>query len=545
MKKEGMTMKPIPQLDFGFRDAENYRRKENKELLNKLFVRTQELDKLCEPNVFFLIGEKGTGKTAYAVFLSNMEYHDNVASNRFIRETEYQRFVALREQKHLTLTDYTHIWKVIIYLLLAQQIREKSGFNQIFGFQRFVELGKAIDEYYNSAFAPEIIQAMQFAEEANVTAEIIAKYLKAGGYEKSVVSFSESNFQINLMYIERQFEDAFRALKLPKNHILFIDGIDIRPQNIDYEVYIDCIKGLANAVWAINNDIFANIKDSKGRLRTVLLVRPDIFNILDLQNQNSKIRDNAVILNWLTTYTEYRHSPLFLMTDRLLGYQQETSIPEGAAWDYYFPYDAVNVMSYQRSPSSFISILRFSLYRPRNVITILSIHKENFIEQGRNPNDVFKWTDFTDPAFTRKYSDYLLGEVKDHISFYYDQKDYESFLKFFQFLNGKNEFNYETFCEAFKQFIKFLKRNKLTIPTFCDTPDNFLQFLYDLNILSYIVYTQDRPFFGWCNRERSLSNIAPKVRTHVFYKIHYGLMKSLDLGKKFFVDTDYSWSDDE
>lgn len=52
-------MKSIADLDLGFRDAENYRRRENKQLLNDLFVRTPELDALCGGGKYFLVGEKG------------------------------------------------------------------------------------------------------------------------------------------------------------------------------------------------------------------------------------------------------------------------------------------------------------------------------------------------------------------------------------------------------------------------------------------------------------------------------------------------------
>ena len=163
----------------------------------------------------------------------------------------------------------------------------------------------------------------------------------------------------------------------------------------------------------------------------MLLIRPDIFNSLSLQNMNSKVRDNSVILNWITTYPDHRHSPLFLLADRLFNFQQEKDYPPGTAWNYYFPYDAKNVTSKVESPSSFIQFLRYCLYSPRNILAILSIQKENFIEQGRNSNDVFRLDDFIDPSFTRKYSDYILGEVKDKISFYYNQSDYESLLSSF------------------------------------------------------------------------------------------------------------------
>ena len=267
--------------------------------------------------------------------------------------------------------------------MLAQQIRDKD--KSLLGqFKIFNDLSKAIDEFYNYAFSPEIVNAIQFAEEASVSAKLLASIAKIGAKGKTSTSYSESNFQLNLLYIQRQFEQAFRTLKLKNDFLLFIDGVDVRPASIDYDIYIDCIKGLANAVWTVNNDFFSTIKDSPGRLKVILLMRPDIFNVLGLHNQNSKIRDNAVILNWLTTYPEYRNSPLFQMADRLLAAQQEDDIQLGKAWDYYFPYDTSKLFSKLPSPTSFISFLRYSLYRPRNVLAILSIQKELFIEQRRS-----------------------------------------------------------------------------------------------------------------------------------------------------------------
>jgi len=70
-------MKPIKSLDFGFADAQNYKKRENKEQFNKVFIKNDYLESLCDSNVSFLIGEKGTGKTAYAVFMANSSYKNN------------------------------------------------------------------------------------------------------------------------------------------------------------------------------------------------------------------------------------------------------------------------------------------------------------------------------------------------------------------------------------------------------------------------------------------------------------------------------------
>lgn len=527
-------MKRIFDLEFGFSDAENYRRRENKELLNKVFIRNQHLDRLCEHAISFLVGEKGTGKTAYAVFLSNNNYKDTLASIRYIRETEYQKFISLKQEKHLSLSDYASIWKVIIYLLMSQQVREREG--GLAFLKRFTKMGavqRAIDEYYSSAFSPEIVQALQFVQESKMAAELLAKHAKVGGEDKEVLTFSESRFQTNLFYIQRQFESALRDARLENNHVLFIDGIDIRPASIPYAEYLECIKGLANAVWEVNNDFFPTIKGGGGRMRAVLLIRPDIFESLGLQNQNTKIRDNSVFLDWRTEYSSHRTSDLFHVTDHLIASQQVEELELGEAWDHYFPWDATNVFDRYNTPTSFIAFMRWSYYRPRDIITMLAILQGLAREAGRNEN-CFEYEHFDDARFKRRYSDYLLGEIKDHLTFYYGNSEYELFLKFFEFLRGRDRFSHSEYLEAFFNFRSAVGLNDGEMPKFMSTAGVFLQFLYDLNVICYVERpVNDKPYVRWCFRERSYANISPKVKEKVEYQVFYGLSKALNVGQEF------------
>jgi len=524
-------MLEIAKLNFGYNDAENYRRKDEKELFNSIFVRTEHLDRLCENNRFFLIGDKGTGKTAYAVYLVNNFYNNIFASLSYIRETDYKKFVSLKKEKHLVLSDYTDIWKVILLLLFSQSIKRTEKSSPIMGnITKFRNINKAVQEYYSNAFSPEIQYALNFVEQSKLAAQLVLKYASAGAEKSKGVSFSEVRFQTNLLYIQRNFEEALRPLKLQVNHLLFIDGIDIRPSSIPYSDYLECIKGLANAVWSLNNDFFANIKDSVGRLRVVLLIRPDIFSSLGLQNQNNKIRDNSVLLDWQVTYPLYRKSLIFKVADRLLGYRQSTPLELGVAWDYYFPYKIVE--HGQRERDSFISFLRFSLYRPRDIITMLKILQKLFIQEGRNLNEVFRKDDFDNSEFRREYADYLSGEIRDSLSFYHTVEEYELFLKFFEYLEGKPRFTYDEYVQAYGRFIVFLESNNLPKPNFFESADTFLQYLYELNVICYIEETQDQDvWLRWSFRERSFANISPKIKTHLSYEVHYGMGKAFNLGK--------------
>ena len=522
-------MKNIKDLYFGFNDAENYKRPENKAMFDKFFYRTQEFHDIFKPSTNFLIGEKGTGKTAYATYIVNNETFNTIGFLNYIRETDYQKFIKLKTDNHLQLSDYQNIWKVLVYLLLAERVKIKESETGIFkSSDKFDALQNAINEYYLNAFSPEIIHALNFVEKTKFSAEVISKYFKILGENVKENGFTHSKFQTNLLYIQNHFEKAFGSVKLKHNYILFIDGIDIRPDNIPYEEYLECIKGLANAVWSLNNDFFPTIK-SEGKLKVIILIRPDIFSNLGLQNQNNKIKDNSILLDWRTNYTEYEGSKLFLLADRMLSCQQDLYYQSGKCWEAYFPYSPL--VAGKREPS-FIQFLRYSFYRPRDIITMLDLLKEFHTRNPRNHPTRFTEADFTNTELQARYSDYLMGEIKDYLSFYFSDNDYELFRKYFDFLEGKKEFDYEYYNGAFELFEDYLNKNDIKRPKFFDSSDTFLQFLFDLNIICYIEETHGKKFIRWCFRERNYSNLSPKVKSNCTYQIHYGLIKNLNLGAK-------------
>ena len=313
---------------------------------------------------------------------------------------------------------------------------------------------------------------------------------------------------------------------------MFIDGIDIRPSGIPYEEYLDCVKGLANAVWEINNDFFPTVKGGKGRCRAILLIRPDIFDSVGLQNQNAKIRDNSVYLDWRTEYVRHRSSKIFEVSDHLLSVQQDDkTLNHGQSWDHYFPWNSPNVLDSYDCPTSYINFLRWSYYRPRDIVTLLTLLKNH----SENPeSDSFNLAEFEAGNFQRAYSNYLLGEVKDQLSFYYQPEDYEIFLKFFEFLKGKTKFNYIEFCSAYDDMMTYLHTANKTEPKFMGSVNEFLQFLYDLNLLCYVERPKEgRAHFHWCFKERNYSNISPKVKSDMEYQVFYGLSKALNLGREY------------
>lgn len=524
-------MKDVSELNLGSNDAEDYRRRENKQLFNDIFVKDVNLDRLLQLNTFFLIGEKGTGKTAYAVYLANNEYQNTRSQLKYIRETEYQKFVILKREKQLILSDYVTIWKVIILVLLASNIKEDDIRSPFSKNSKLNTIKKAINDYYYHAFSPEIATIMQILDNSKLAAETIFSAINAKAEISQEITFSETRFQINLQYIYRNLLDSLKVLRLEFNQFLFIDGIDIRPEGVPYNEYLLCVKGLGEAIWSLNNDEFPSMSGSKGRFKAVLLTRPDIFDSIGLQNSTNKIRNNSVFLDWRTTYPSHRDSLLFTLGDRLLSYQQnkKNDYKIGEVWDHYFKWDSHSTSANRESDSPFINFLRLSYSRPRDIVTILIIFQDIIKQKGLKLDEMPKHI-FYSYEFKNSFSEYLMGGIKDQLAFYYTSEDYEMLLHFLSLFKGNAQFDYTFFKKAYEDFSNYVLEKANELPEFIDSPEMFLQFLYESNIICYKENEGYEPNFRWCYRERSISNITPKVEFEKVYRFHYGLIRALNLG---------------
>lgn len=522
-------LKTIETLNLGFSDAQNYSQRGNKQMFSDVFVKNAYLTKLLKPNIYYLIGEKGTGKTAYAVYLSNSEYNDNKSFLKFISGTDYEKFYELKKRGQIDISGYTDIWKAILLLLLAKSVTNGDKVVSKFNKNNLDELMSAIDKYYNSAFSPEIVNALKIVDKSELAAKLVCKYAELGGAGENTIEFNEQHLQMNLFYIAKKFSDCLGSLKLNKNITLFIDGIDIRPAQIPYEEYLECIRGLANACWSLNTELFANVRDSKGQFKIVLLLRPDIFNSLNLQNATNKIADNSVFLDWRTTYVDYTTSNLYNMANKLLAYNQDKEELKNI-WERYFDWKLDSSNTELRDyDTAFMEFLKISLSRPRDIQRILSLIQELMIDRNLGAKRKFNCDVYNSNQFQNQYSEYFLGSLKDQLSFYYSEEDYKHFKKYFDYFKNP-QFTYDEYVDVYNTYVEYILNNATEIPQFVDDPRNFLQLLYDSNVIAAI---EKNGFFHFSYREKSPSNIAPEVPygNEYVYCFHYGLYKKAKMGR--------------
>ena len=128
--------------------------------------------------------------------------------------------------------------------------------------------------------------------------------------------------------------------------------------------------------------------------QVVLLLRPDIFNSLNLQNATNKLVDNAVYLEWRTTYTDYQTSNLYKMANKLLGHSQDSENTDGI-WEQYFDWKLPSSNSDKREyDTAFMEFLKISLSRPRDIQRILALIREIMLERDLGSAKTFDHTTY-------------------------------------------------------------------------------------------------------------------------------------------------------
>lgn len=521
--------KAIKLLHEPFNDALNYRSRAEKDLFNRLFLRTEELAECLAPSKYFLMGEKGAGKTAYAVYLENNPQENCQCQVTTMTETQYKRFVELKRGGKLTYSDYANIWRSMLLFLVGRMLVVKSkGFlDSITG--KFKSVEREINRWSRNALNPEMESAFEAVTSASFAANVGKKDVgQLSADRKNQETEKLPQLRHHLLETENAIKEALSTLTLKDSHVLFVDGIDFRPESIPYHEYLDCVKGLAEAIWQLNTEFFNTIRDSRGRIKIVLLVRPDVFHSLNLYNSNSRLHDNTVYLDWATNENEYRSSQLYELSDRYFSRQNGSDILTGSAWDNYYGDNKTDGLVFKR-------LLRLTFQKPRDILTYIKLCIDLRKKSGHGHETAFPGDIHQLPALSRKFSDYLLGEARNYAAFYMTQIDFQHYIKFFQYLDGKQRFDFGDFEKAFKLFSAWAKGENIKARDFLRDAESMLQFFYDVNIIGYseAIEGGGETYYHWSYRERSLNDIAPKVKSTGGLVVNPGIAKALDIGKSF------------
>ena len=513
-------------IDIPFDEAENYFKSNNREKLNKLFYRDNNFDKLMQDTTYYLIGEKGSGKTTYCAYFCNNTIN-NIQSHRYaLSVDDYNKIIQMKKDGKLNYTHYVTLWKAILLTKLLSTIKDSEI--SIFNGHIIGRIRKLLSDYNFSKITMDSFSPVSFMDNIKFASGISGTM----GNDNATIGSNLSAETVNQKTTERYvYEDKWlvfineiaaelEKLRLRNHHYLFIDGIDTRPSDIPYDEYKECVYPLVRAVYELNSDLFSRIKDRrKGRLQIVLLTRLDIFLKSGLSNAGSKISDNSAFLNWsFTSERDYPRTNLFSLVNNMLN-SSESSTNKQAVWDDYFGF---KISRGAQELDSFVYFLRLTTSKPRDYVKLLKIAKDRCLANGlNNPTPAIIESDL----FQRAYSTYFADTLRTALGFYYDADQIKLIFNFIKSIK-QLKFTYQQYQSAWNEFADHKALEELIGNDF-----EVLELMFNFNLIAEI---ENDSYYRWKYRECTIANYdyslqKNDINADTKFVFHWALEKEFGL----------------
>lgn len=488
-------------IELPYDEAENYFQKSNKEKLKGFFYKGSVFEKLKEETTYFLIGEKGSGKTAYSAYFCNNAVA-NISSKRYcITVDDYNKLIQMKKDKKLDYTHFTTLWKatLLIKLLVSLEKREVS----FWGSKSYENLRTILEKYNFTKITMDSFSPMSMMDNSKFTREIGGNltgehYELKGEQQKTTeqgIKYESNVYVDNWVKILNDISAELERLKLKNIHYLFVDGIDVRPPEIDYSSYKECVFPLVRAVYELNSELLSRTKDrKKGRLQIILLSRLDIFLEAGLGNPGSKIQDNSAFIEWnITNENHYETSAIYQVVNSILA-QKDNQV----SWNDYFNYKIYR--GKYKSFDSFVYFMRLTTGKPRDYIKVLKIAQECCKTQHlSNPNANVVESDY----FQKGYSIYFVDSVRTALSFYYSNDEIDILFDLLKTIK-KNKLK----ISEFKNKVEAYKNNLRLFEIFGDA-NKILELLFCYNMIGI---SEPKGLYRWKHKETTIANYNLKLQ---------------------------------
>lgn len=455
----------------------------------RYFYKTFEVDMLLDGKKSYVIGRKGTGKTAIAKFLKSHVSYDFFAQDISLKNFPFNELYSLKDAAYTNPNEYITIWKFIIYMEILSLMKK------------------------NQALSPEFRKAI----------ESILPKKPTEGFSRIIKSITSKAFNLNANIIsfsqnsEYQTEDLSWSEKVDFLEDLILNNIDDYKYFIifdeldeDYNYqssvepggeYLNLISGLFKAVQYIKSLAF----DLNLRIHPVIFLRNDIYDLIQ-DNDKNKWSDLEVNLSWTRTSIQP------LLAHRL----SRAFDPNSKANNHNFAHIWGKVFSNEPIPygtnrSKKITIYdwltRESLLRPRDYIKYIQLCAKKVYES--NHSYVYPSTVTTQDIL---YSRYFRGELTDEVHSLIPEIStiFDIFSKI-----GKSHLNiidFKTMYDSYVEQGKLEDKNYIII----------LETLFNFSIIGNSIRGRNKEVFKYINTEASLNFDHPII-------LHRGLNKSLQI----------------
>ena len=411
------------------------------------------VEKALQPLRYLILGKKGAGKTLLGEYLN---YKLNLELNSMSKIVSFNEF-RIHSLRELSAEDtppneYIPIWTYVILIELSKIITSNEALKND---ENCIRLKKFIAKNY---------QKLILTQNAENDIEKLKSVKENSDWIGDIVTEdNKGQMQNNFISFIPILESLVTELIVSQPHFkynLILDKIDDRFKNED--LYKNSVISLIKAVDNFNKSCVRN----KVKAKVTVLLRSDIFSLLNDTDLNKRENSNAVRIDWGDA-AKYS-SPLF----DLIVQKIKASIPSLkektrlSIIRMFFP-DSITQTRKEIPTEKFL--LGRTLFRPRDVITYLGLITEKYPDATRFTPDMFLDVQL-------RYSEYFLKEIENEMNGHLDDVQIKEvidlMIKF-----GKFDFKYD-------EINRFATSRKILTTI---TLDYALKILFDFSIIGNYV----------------------------------------------------------
>lgn len=357
----------------------------------RYFFHVKDVSRISSGSKAFVIGRKGSGKTAIGEHLCGLSTHDVFAEKLTFKNFPFNELYDLRDDHFTTPNQYVSLWKYVIYSCIARMMMRNQAIDS--------RIREPLERLYGKDPAQSLRRMIGKWTASDFSVQLLGTGAKIS---RSSADSDASDWRRRVDILE----DAIRQYLDGSRYYIVFDELDE-----DYRTILDLRNNaqytqLVTGLFKAAQDVTAIFSGDAYRIHPVVLLRDDIYEVLQDSDKN-KWSDRKIDLDWDADDIQ---ELLAFRLSRAID-PNSASLRFSDAWRRMFSEGSVPVGRRQHGKmETFDYIARSTLMRPRDFIHYLQVCAQQALQ--RNQRNVA-------PILVREldkgFSNYLKNELVDEI----------------------------------------------------------------------------------------------------------------------------------
>lgn len=480
--------------------------------LENYFLDRDYWEKIINGYKYFVIGRKGTGKSALYNWLKKMaERKGALCSNILFNDFPLQKLYGLKDETFERPHQFQTICKNMILSEFCKMIALDAECIVNDSFEFIKKYNALNNTTIEDCFRKSVTTVVKDGVALKLPEMIGGSGISLKNQQQNEYSLENPNLHAINALLEKAIVNYFKIYNGKKKFFIQIDGIDenytqlATKENI-LDDYFEFVVGLLKTTYLINQKFHAECGDCA---KCIVYLRDDIFNrIHSIDAESARWEQQMEFLNWTIQkpYT-WEHNDLRELINKRIS-NSLPKIKDTDAFAVVFDTDKIHLTQghrpgyIKRINNLFEYMIIRTFHRPRDLIQFCIK-----IQDEVRKTYQLSWKEFK--AGEREYSLWFLNEITNEISPII--QDTDSLFKMLRSL-GSKPFpigSFKTTYERYKANIKY-------------SADELLQYLYDLGVI-YNINDNGKIFTSMRNNK---SRINPDIKIALHAGFWQGLYTS-------------------